>query len=500
MDTSLQNLLNLAPYLNKEEKELVGKAYEFAIEAHKDQKRLSGEPYFNHLYGTAKNIIDLGMSGVAIAAGLLHDVIEDTETSAETIKEKFGEEVYFIVEGVSKLGHIRYHGTDRHNESLRKLFVAMSQDIRVILVKLCDRLHNMETLEFVPYEKQERIAKESLEIYAALAYRLGIRKLSKNLEDLAFPYVYPEEYKEIKTKMKEKRETESEALEKFKEAVVKELLASQIKNFKTDYRIKGIYSLYKKFLRKEKDLDKIYDIAAMRIVVQNQSDCYKVLGLIHSKWQPLPGKIKDYIAFPKQNGYQGLHTTVFTREGTVVEVQIKTEAMQKEAEYGIASHISYKSEEKQSRLSANIEWIKSILPKFIIKTPDQKINQDKNKDAPEWLKELVEYQNTHVDEASAMDEIKSDFLEKRIFVFTPKGDVVDLPGGSTVIDFAYAIHTDLGNNISGVEINGKFSNLNTELKNGDIIKIITRKNGKPNRKWLDFAKTSLARKQIKNLS
>src|SRR3989344_1797510 len=346
---------------------LIEKAKEFARKAHEGEMRNNGEPYFNHLQATAKTLQELGMSATTIAAGFLHDTIEDVGIAPETIEQEFGKDVRFIVEGVTKLGHLKYHGTDRHNESLRKLFVAMSQDIRVLIVKLCDRLHNMETLEFVAPEKQGRIAAETIEIYAPIAYRLGIRKLSKKLEDLAFQYVYPKEYREISSLMEKKRESEADALEKFKRSVTKSLAMEGITHFKTDYRIKGIYSLYKKYLRRDKDIDKIYDIAAMRILLKNMEDCYKVLGIIHSHWQPLPGKIKDYIAFPKQNGYQGLHTTVFTGEGTVVEVQIKTEGMQREAEYGIASHISYKSENKNKKLDIGLEWIRKILPAFIVK-------------------------------------------------------------------------------------------------------------------------------------
>jgi len=481
-----------------DDKKLVEKAKEFAHKAHEGQKRKNGEPYFNHLVATAESLKELGMSATTIAAGYLHDTIEDVGVSPEKIEEEFGKDVRFIVEGVTKLGHIKYHGTDRHNESLRKLFVAMSQDIRVLIVKLCDRLHNMETLEFVPKEKQLRIAAETLEIYAPIAYRLGIRKLSKKLEDLAFAYVYPKEYKEITTLMKQKRESEADSLEKFRNNVAKELVKNSLKGFKIDYRIKGIYSLYKKYLRRDKDIDKIYDIAAIRILINKEEDCYRVLGIIHGAWQPLPGKIKDYIAFPKQNGYQGLHTTVFTGEGSVVEVQIKTAQMQKEAEYGIASHISYKTESKNKRLDIGLEWVRKILPSFI--SSAKNIDGKQSKDTPAWIRELVSYQSVHSNTEEAMSEIKGDFLNTRIFVFTPKGDVVDLPNGSSVIDFAYSIHSDLGNTMSGAKINGKMSTLTTTLESGDIVEILTKKSAKPNRKWLEFAKTTFAKKHIRQLS
>lgn len=480
-----------------DDNKLIEKAREFAENAHKGKLRNNGEPYFNHLLATANHLKEIGMSAPTIAAGFLHDSIEDVGVSPETIEKEFGKDIRFIVEGVTKLGHIKYHGTDRHNESLRKLFVAMSQDIRVLIVKLCDRLHNMETLKFIPKEKQKRIAAETLEIYAPIAYRLGIRKLSKKLEDLAFQYVYPTEFEEIRSILKEKRENESASLERFRKDVTKELVKAGLKNFKTDYRIKGIYSLYKKYLRKNKDIDKIYDIAAMRILVKNTEECYRVLGIIHSNWQPLPGKIKDYIAFPKQNGYQGIHTTVFTGDGSVTEVQIKTEEMQKEAEYGITSHIYYKSNSKNIK-NIGLEWIKKILPSFVMKNIGS--SEKNNNDIPKWVRELVNYQNAHTNGEEAMTDIKSDFLNERIFVFTPKGDVVDLPNGSSPIDFAYSIHSDIGNHMAGAKINNKMSSIETLLKNGDIIEIITKKNAHPSQKWLNHVKTTFAKKQIRNFN
>ncbi len=494
MEPNLNTLLNMVSDLDDSDKKLIKKAYEFAMEAHRDEKRSSGEPYFNHLFGTAVNLAELGMSGVTISAGLLHDSIEDVGVLPETIEKEFGSEVRFIVEGVTKLGKVRYHGADRHNESLRKLFVAMSQDIRVLIVKLCDRLHNMETLEFVKKEKQERIARETLEIYAPIAYRLGIRKVSKKLEDLSFPFVYPKEYKEIKEIVKERYDNQMETLEKFRKSVVKELGKAEIRDFKTDYRVKGLYSLYKKYIKNKKDIDKIYDIAAMRIILKEQNDCYRVLGVIHANWRPLPGRIKDYIAFPKQNGYQALHTTVFTGDGGIVEIQIKTGTMHKEAEFGIASHISYKSEFKKKKLNPNFEWIKRILPNVLVKNS----TVSENKDVPNWIKELVEYQENNPKEG-VLDDIRNDFFSERIFVFTPKGDVIDLPNGASVIDFAYSIHTDIGNHIAGVKINGKMSSIESVLKSGDIIEIVTKKNAKPNRKWLEFAKTTFAKKHIRQL-
>jgi GTP pyrophosphokinase len=459
MENDVEKIISLLSEPNEEKKELVRKACEFAKKVHEGQKRNSGEPYFNHLYETAKNIAELGMDTTSVAAGFLHDSLEDGKTDAETLEEEFGKEILFIVEGVTKLGTLKYHGADRHNESLRKLLFATSEDLRVLIVKFCDRLHNMRTLSFVPKEKQERIARETLEIYAPIAYRMGIRKLSRELEDLSFPYVNKEGFDEIFSLLKESQNEKLENLEKFRKSVMKELVKAGFVNFRSDYRVKSLYSLYKKYIKYKKDIEKIYDILAMRITVEKTEDCYRALGIIHASWKPLPGRIKDYIAFPKLNGYQSLHTTVFTGDGNLVEIQIRTEEMHKEAEYGIAAHSLYKSEEKNKKQI--IPWINAMLPHSI-------------------------------------NDIKKDFLSERIFVFTPKGDVVDLPIGSSAIDFAYSIHTDIGNKMSGAKINGKLSPISSILKGGEIVEIITSKNAKPNRKWLEHVKTSFAKKHIKN--
>ncbi len=391
MENDIEKIINLLDNPTEKEKQLIKKAYLFAKEAHEGQKRNSGEPYFNHLFETAKNIAELEMDAISVSAGFLHDILEDTEIKPEVIEKMFGKEILFIVEGVSKIGSIRYHGADRYNEALRKLLFATSKDLRVLIVKFCDRLHNMETLSFVPKEKQERIARETLEIYAPIAYRLGIRKLSRKLEDLAFPFVNKEGFDEISSLLKESAEERLESLEKFRKNVTKELAISGLTNFHSDYRVKTIYSLYKKYLKYNKDIEKINDVLAMRLTVAKTEDCYKALGIIHSVWKPQPGKIKDYIAFPKQNGYQSLHTTVFTGNGDLVEIQIRTAEMHKEAEYGIAAHSLYKAGEKNKK--EIMPWIQAMLPHSI-------------------------------------NEIKKDFLSERIFIFTPKGDVIDLPVGT----------------------------------------------------------------------
>ena len=474
---------------------LIEKAYLFAEEAHKNHVRKTGEPYVNHLFATAKNIAELNMGATTVAAGFLHDSIEDTSVTPEQIEKEFGEEVLFLVEGVTKLGKIRYQGTARYNESLRKLFVAMSQDIRVLIIKLCDRLHNMQTLDAVPREKQLRIAKETLEIYAPIAYRLGIKKLQRDLEDLAFSYVHPKEYAEIKKILKNKKEVIENHLNDFQKNLKKNLLKNGITKFKIDYRVKSLYSLYKKIQKYKGDVESIYDISAIRVTVPEIGDCYRVLGIVHGEWRPLPERIKDYIASPKLNGYRSIHTTIFTGDGAIIEVQIRTEEMHKEAEYGIASHISYKEGNKKKTTNPNLLWIRKILPG--INSPKQNFSlAHTTKDVPSWVKDLVEYQKEAGE--SFIEDIKSDFFEERIFVFTPRGDVIDLPKDSSVIDFAYNIHTDIGSHISGAKVNGKFVAITSALQNGDRVEIETKKNAKPNKKWIESCKTTMAKRRINN--
>ncbi len=472
--------------------DLIQKSYDFALNAHKEHKRFSGEPYFNHLFATAKNIAELGMSATAISAGFLHDSIEDVGVDPEEIRKEFGEEILFLVQGVAKLGQIKYKGTNRYNESLRKFFGAMSKDIRVLIIKLCDRLNNMQTLEHVPKTKQLRIAKETLEIFAPLAHRLGIKKLQRDLEDLAFTYIYPEKAEKTKNLLVKKKEEHEIHLDKFRESIIKKLYKNGITNFRIDYRVKGLYSLYKKLERYENNIDNIYDISALRIIVQDITDCYRILGIVHNSWKPLLGRIKDYIASPKPNGYRSLHTTVFSGDGSIIEVQIRTEEMDKESEYGIASHLSYKSSASHNK---SLYLVKNIISQKNIDDIRNK-NSEELIDIPIWIKELVKYQEATGNKF--LEEIKKDILEERIFVFTPKGDVIDLPLGSSVIDFAYMIHTDVGNHISGAKVNGKFVALYTKLQNGDRVEIETKKSAKPNKKWIEHCKTALAKHQIKS--
>lgn len=490
---TLEEIIALLPRASKADRNLIKKAYEFAERAHADQLRYSGAPYVDHLTETAKKLAELGMPAEVIVAGLLHDSVEDGWVEKEEIKKEFGEEVNFLVEGVTKLGQLRYRGLARHTESLRKLFVATSKDIRVLIIKLADRLHNIQTLKHVPKEKQKRIALETLEIYAPLAYRLGIRKLHKELEDEAFKYVYPEEFEKVLKLFKEKRNENEKHLEKMARSIKKEFAKARFSYVKIDYRIKGLYSLYKKLVRKDMDIEKIYDISALRIIVKTEADCYQALGLIHNTWRPLPGRIRDYIALPKPNGYQSIHTTIFTGDGGILEIQIRTSKMHREAEYGVASHLSYKEGIRRNIINPNLLWIQQLLPKRM------QINRkqvSENSGVPQWLQDMP---ILHADMSGEelVENLKSDFSGFRIFVFTPLGDVVDLPINSTPIDFAYSIHSDIGNHISGAKINGKMVSLDTKLQNGDIVEIQTKKSSAPSHKWLNSAKTSLARKHIK---
>jgi GTP pyrophosphokinase len=496
---------------SSEDRVLITRAYEFAKKAHEGRLRYSGEPYLNHLAEVARMLAEIGMGVNTVAAGLLHDTIEDTTVTSEELQKEFGDEILFLVQGVTKLGSVRYYGSDRHNESLRKLFVATSQDIRVLIIKLVDRLHNMQTLEYVPKEKQLRIARETLEIYVPVTHRLGMGRIRKELEDLAFPYVYPEEHKHVVELTKHLAKKSEADLEKARKALQKRLAESGIRNFHTSFRSKGTYSLYQKLKRRDWDMDKIYDYLAIRVVVENIEQCYQTLGIVHELWRPMPKRVKDYIAFPKPNGYQSLHTTVITPNRTILEVQIRTESMHREAEYGIASHIIYKSalQGQKEATSGTKSWFSSLVPSlfrpFMWRTSVQKesqkaLIQERNhkEKIPQWIQEIADAHKTHDGSREFFEGLKDDFFSYRIFVFTPEGDVVDLPVGASPIDFAYAIHSDIGDHTSGAKVNNKLVGLDTELSNGDIVEISTNKSNKPTRKWLDYTKTSLARRRIRS--
>ncbi len=507
----VKEILDLMSSHSPEDRTLIEKAYLFAAEAHKDFKRFSGEPYLIHLVETAKGLAKIGMGAKTIAAGLLHDTMEDAGTKAETVEKEFGKEIRFLIEGVTKLGHLKYRGAERHRESLRKLLVATGQDTRVLIIKLMDRLHNMRTLQHVPEEKRKRIALETLEIYAAIAHRLGMGLVRRELEDLAFEYAYPEEYAEARTLLTERTQDTDERLEKMTRTLKKELALNGVTNFHIDYRVKGLWSLWQKLKRKGGDISRVYDVAAIRIITHDVADCYRVLGIVHNLWQPLPNKIKDYIAFPKPNGYQGLHTTIFSGDGGIVEMQIRTEAMHQEAQYGIAAHVVYKEAASRhehmqgTSRQSSFDWIRSLvpglshpqkpLPSDALPPPaETKRTRYSAQDIPDWLSDL----ESEKDNPDFETTLKTDIFSHRVFAFTPLGDVVDLPGNSSPIDFAYAIHSDIGDHIAGVKVNGKLVPLDTTLHNGDIVEVQTKKTATPKAKWLDIAKTTLARRHIRN--
>jgi GTP pyrophosphokinase len=488
--------------------ELINRAYTYADEAHKDHKRYSGEPYMTHTAAVGYKLAAMGMGPRTISAGLLHDTIEDTEVTSQDIKEKFGEEILFLVEGVTKLSSVRYYGTDRHNESLRKLFVATSQDIRVLIIKLVDRLHNLETLHHVPTQKQTRIARETLEIYIPVAHRLGMGKLRKELEDLAFPFVYPEDSKKVEEILSSRFGNADEMLERERKVLQKKLADAKLFDFHTSYRVKGLYSLYNKLKRKEWNIDVIYDLMAMRVVVNDVADCYRTLGIVHELWRPLPQRVKDYIAFPKPNGYQSIHTTVATRNGIILEIQIRTKKMHQEAEFGVASHVFYKPpsvSDKTNQPSRFASLIPNLFRPFSRRQPnlekklEEQVETPHNQKIPLWISQIGQTYNADSDKSTSdfLADAQSDFFSNRIFVFTPSGDVVDLPVGATPIDFAYAIHSEVGDHTAGAKVNRKLVQLDSGLKNGDIVEIETKKSAKPSPKWLHIAKTSLARKRIK---
>lgn len=475
---NVNEIINIAHETKEKNIDLITKSYNFALKAHKDQKRNSGEPYFIHVFETAKILAELGMDTKTIVAGMLHDVLEDTDTSEEALTEEFGEEIVNLVKGVTKLGKLKYRGAERHVESLRKFFMAVAEDLRVLIIKLADRLHNIRTLEHVREDKRYRIALETIQIHARLADRIGMGKLKGQLEDGAFPYVFPEEYKLVQKLLQEKSATNKKELDLVAYTLTEELKENKVHVLEMSAREKHKYSLWQKLKRYDMDIDKIYDIVALRVIVEDIEDCYRVLGTIHSLWRPMPGRIKDYIATPKPNGYRSLHTTIFTGNGGIVEIQIRTEEMHAEAAYGVAAHFMYKESQKKIKGKVSIDNVGV-----------QKL---------EWIEELKDLQKTGIEPEKFLEHLKMDLFKDRIFVLTPKGDVVDLPEDSVAVDFAYAIHSDIGNQAQNAKINGKMSHLTTKLKNNDLVEIVTSKKAYPSTKWLPHVKTGLARKQINN--
>ena len=492
---------------SKEGVAVVERAYEFSKKAHSGQTRYSNEPYFVHPAATAKILAEYGMDATTIAAGLLHDAVEDARVSRAEVEKEFGKELLFIVDGVTKLGTHKYRGTERHAESLRRLLVATASDIRVLIVKLADRKHNMQTLEHVPEHKRQRIALETLEIYAPIADRLGMGKMKRELEDLAFPYVDPDAASHVAEVRKLKTQETEDGLAMVQKELGRELAKKGMKTFRTDVRMKGLWSLHQKLKRKRDDITLIHDIAALRIIVPTVEDCYTTLGTAHALYRPIPGEFKDYIAFPKPNGYQSLHTTVVTPDAGIVEIQIRTEEMHRRAQFGIASHMSYKQlgkgieklgkEVQKSRFSSlSFSWIRSLIPSLMNFSKKEGDMPGVTK-IPPWLAELAEAHTEVAGSKEFVEGLKEDFFSHRVFVFTPQGDVIDLPAASTSIDFAYAIHSDLGDHVQGAKVNGKLVSFETQLGNGDIVEIIRRDSAHPSPKWLDIVRTSLARRHIR---
>jgi len=456
---------------NQDDINFIKKAFELANKAHSGQKRATGEPYIFHPLSVAYILSELELDRNAIVAALLHDVAEDTDTTLEDIENQFGKEIAFLVDGVTKLSQFKYKNKeDQQLENFQKMFLAMAEDVRVVIIKLADRLHNMRTLWVFRKEKRQRVAKETIEIYAPLAHRLGIYNIKWELEDLCFHYLYPEDYYDLVSQMREKRQVREAIVEDTMHVLKEKIDETNIKAVITG-RPKHFYSIYKKMKRDNRELSQIYDLYAVRVIVDTIPQCYAVLGIVHSLWKPLPKRFKDYIAVPKPNMYQSLHTTIIGTKGQPVEIQIRTWEMHHVSEYGIAAHWRYK------------EGNSNNSQKF-----DSKIG---------WLRRILEWQDTE-NPKELMNAVKLDVFSDEVFVFTPKGDVINLPKGSTSIDFAYRIHTDVGNHCVGAKINNKIVPLETKLKNGDIVSIVTSKTGKPSYDWLNMVCATESKSKIRN--
>jgi GTP diphosphokinase / guanosine-3',5'-bis(diphosphate) 3'-diphosphatase len=458
-------------YPKLEDWAMVEKAYHFSQEAHRGQLRESGESYIIHPLGVVMILAELELDLVTIVAGLLHDVVEDTATTLDDIRQEFGAEVASLVDGVTKLSRLDFTSKEEQQaETLRKMFIAMAQDIRVVMIKLADRTHNLRTLRYLNTDKQKEIARETLEIYAPLAHRLGIYMIKWELEDLAFRYMQPEEYFQLVEKLAKKRREREHFINRIIWVLQDQLSEANIQA-EIQGRPKHLFSIYNKMKAQGKDLSEIYDLTAVRIIVESVKDCYHTLGIVHTIWKPIPGRFKDFIAMPKPNMYQSLHTTVFAAENELAEIQIRTWDMHRTAEYGIAAHWRYKEKVKDSD------------------ELDQKLA---------WLRQLLEWQHDYRDAREFIKDLKGDLFTDEVFVFTPKGDVLDLPAGSVTIDFAYKIHTDVGNRCTGARVNGRLMPLDYQLKTGDMVEVVTSKSGSPSRDWLNLVKTNQAKSKIRS--
>jgi guanosine-3',5'-bis(diphosphate) 3'-pyrophosphohydrolase len=452
--------------------ELLRRAYVFSAREHKGQVRHSGEPYLVHPLEVANLLADMRLDAVAVAAGLLHDVVEDTLTSIDRVAELFGPEVAHVVEGVTKLSSIPFSSKEAQQaENFRRMFLAMVDDIRVILVKLADRLHNMRTLGHVPDEKRERIARETLDIYAPIANRLGMSKVKNELEELSFKALEPRAYEDLRDKVDQRRRATQGLIEELRGTILAKLAEAQVPVVSIDGRIKRLYSIYLKLHRQRIDLDQVYDLVALRVVTTSVKDCYAVLGIVHQTWQPVPERIKDFIAMPRPNGYQSLHTSVISDRGLPFEIQIRTEEMHRVAEEGIAAHWKYK---------------------------EGRVGAQRDEQYFKWLRQLLEWQQDVRDPHEFINSLKIELYPEEIYCFTPGGELKELPRDATIVDFAYAVHTDVGHRCVGGRVNGKMVPLRHPLKNGDIVEILTQAGHKPSRDWLGFVKTSRARNKIRH--
>lgn len=451
--------------------QLIERAYQFSEKAHEGQLRRSGEPYISHPLNVAAILADLHLDVDTIITGLLHDTVEDTSATLDDVKKEFGETVAALVDGVTKIGQMNFRSSfDKQGENIRKMIIAMGKDVRVVLVKLCDRLHNMRTLNHMPYEKQERIAQETLEIYCPLAGRIGISSLKVELEDLAFRYSRPDKYYELVQIIKKNENETEKYIDEVKRSVIDVLAKTNIKNFKIYGRSKHLWSIYRKMTSRNLTYEQIYDVLAFRILVSSVVECYEVLGYIHSIWKPIPGRFKDFIAMPKSNNYQSLHTTVIGPGGDRIEIQIRTVEMHLIAEKGIAAHWNYK---ERGQLKSD-ELVKA-----------------------NWLRDLVALNQSGAAGDEFLDTIKTGLAEQDIYVFTPKGDVIELPDGATPVDLAYSIHTNLGGMCTGARVNGRMVPLKHQLTNGDRVEILTAKTQTPSKDWLKFVVTNKAKARIR---